>query len=198
MWSLFEDGKLGPETELTTACSKRAREAINLDGVLHEIESAQEEAMARRARLQAGAGRGVLTGLHSNPKTRHGRSFILGPWLRARSGVAPWRQGPWWPVTAKARMTTLPVGGGGANGLLVDAHEVPPDLQRFGQGLAADEQQPGARAQGQQPTSPGCRGAGRAAAPGPGLPCDDGLPARGKEAVLEGGIQGRGDLALGA
>jgi RIO kinase 1 len=52
MWSLFEDGKLGPETELT-GLFEESREAIDLDGVLHEIESAQEEAMARRARLQA-------------------------------------------------------------------------------------------------------------------------------------------------
>ena len=52
MWALFEDGKLGPETELTGLFEESA-EAIDVDGVLHEIESAQEEAMARRARLKA-------------------------------------------------------------------------------------------------------------------------------------------------
>ena len=34
MWSLFEDGKLGPETELHRPVQK-SREAIDLDGVLH-------------------------------------------------------------------------------------------------------------------------------------------------------------------
>jgi len=52
MWALFEDGKLGPETELT-GLFEESREAVDLDGVLHEIESAQAEAMARRARQQA-------------------------------------------------------------------------------------------------------------------------------------------------
>ncbi len=95
---------------------------------------------------------------------------------------------------AKARMTALPVGGGGANGLLVDAHEVPPDLQRSGQGLAADEQQPGARAQGQH-HFPVAGGQVEQLLRGQGLPCDDGLPHERKEAVLEGGIQGEGDFA---
>ncbi|EKP0309062.1 serine protein kinase RIO [Aeromonas veronii] len=52
MWALFEDGKLTPESELT-GHFEECRAAIDLDSVLHEIESAEEEAYARQARLKA-------------------------------------------------------------------------------------------------------------------------------------------------
>jgi len=52
MWALFEDGKLTPESELTGHFAE-SRAAIDLDSVLHEIESAEEEAYARQARMKA-------------------------------------------------------------------------------------------------------------------------------------------------
>ncbi|MNJ31666.1 hypothetical protein D3C77_263100 [compost metagenome] len=52
MWALFEDGKLTPESELT-GLFEESTEAIDIDAVLHEIESAEEEAMERRARMKA-------------------------------------------------------------------------------------------------------------------------------------------------
>jgi RIO kinase 1 len=52
MWALFEDGKLTPESELT-GLFEESTEAIDIDAVLHEIESAEEEALARQARMKA-------------------------------------------------------------------------------------------------------------------------------------------------
>ena len=52
MWALFEDGKLTPESELT-GLFEESTEAIDIDSVLHEIESAEEEAHARLARMNA-------------------------------------------------------------------------------------------------------------------------------------------------
>ena len=52
MWALFEDGTLTPESELT-GHFEESRAAIDLDSVLQEIESAEEEAYARQARMKA-------------------------------------------------------------------------------------------------------------------------------------------------
>lgn len=52
MWALYEDGKLTPDSELT-GLFEESNERVDLDAVLHEIESAEEEAMARQARLKA-------------------------------------------------------------------------------------------------------------------------------------------------
>ncbi|MCP3291155.1 serine protein kinase RIO, partial [Aeromonas hydrophila] len=52
MWALYEDGKLTPDSELT-GLFEESREQVDLDSVLHEIESAQEEALARQARMKA-------------------------------------------------------------------------------------------------------------------------------------------------
>ncbi|MGL4505997.1 MAG: PA4780 family RIO1-like protein kinase, partial [Aeromonas sobria] len=52
MWALFEDGNLTPETELT-GLFEESTEAVDIDAVLHEIESAEEEAYARQARMNA-------------------------------------------------------------------------------------------------------------------------------------------------
>ncbi|MGN5134052.1 PA4780 family RIO1-like protein kinase [Aeromonas veronii] len=52
MWALFEDGKLTPDSELT-GHFEESRAAIDLDSVLQEIESAEEEAYARQARMNA-------------------------------------------------------------------------------------------------------------------------------------------------
>lgn len=53
MWALYEDGKLTPQSELTGQFEE-SREAIDLDAVLDEIASAEEEAYARQARIKAG------------------------------------------------------------------------------------------------------------------------------------------------
>ncbi|WP_321149996.1 PA4780 family RIO1-like protein kinase [Aeromonas jandaei] len=52
MWALYEDGKLTPQNELTGQFEE-SREAIDLDAVLDEIASAEEEAYARQARMKA-------------------------------------------------------------------------------------------------------------------------------------------------
>ncbi|WP_421213591.1 PA4780 family RIO1-like protein kinase [Aeromonas dhakensis] len=52
MWTLYEDGKLTPDRELT-GLFEESNERVDLDAVLHEIESAEEEALARQARLKA-------------------------------------------------------------------------------------------------------------------------------------------------
>lgn len=52
MWALYEDGKLTPQIELTGQFEE-SREAIDLDAVLDEIASAEEEAYARQARMKA-------------------------------------------------------------------------------------------------------------------------------------------------
>ncbi|MBW3807304.1 serine protein kinase RIO [Aeromonas jandaei] len=52
MWTLYEDGKLTPQSELTGQFEE-SREAIDLDAVLDEIASAEEEAYARQARMKA-------------------------------------------------------------------------------------------------------------------------------------------------
>ncbi|WP_421191434.1 PA4780 family RIO1-like protein kinase [Aeromonas jandaei] len=52
MWALYEDGKLTPQSELTGKYEE-SREAIDLDAVLDEIASAEEEAYARQARMKA-------------------------------------------------------------------------------------------------------------------------------------------------
>ncbi|BCS47663.1 RIO1 protein [Aeromonas jandaei] len=52
MWALYEDGKLTPQCELTGQYEE-SREAIDLDAVLDEIASAEEEAYARQARMKA-------------------------------------------------------------------------------------------------------------------------------------------------
>ncbi|MFM5413371.1 PA4780 family RIO1-like protein kinase [Aeromonas dhakensis] len=52
MWALYEDGKLTPDSELT-GLFEESNERVDLDAVLHEIESAEEEALARQARLKA-------------------------------------------------------------------------------------------------------------------------------------------------
>ncbi|HDZ8963932.1 PA4780 family RIO1-like protein kinase [Aeromonas dhakensis] len=52
MWALYEDGKLTPDSELT-GLFEESNERVDLDAVLHEIESAEEEALARQARLRA-------------------------------------------------------------------------------------------------------------------------------------------------
>ncbi|CAJ1786087.1 MULTISPECIES: PA4780 family RIO1-like protein kinase [Aeromonas] len=52
MWALYEDGKLTPQSELTGQYEE-SREAIDLDAVLDEIASAEEEAYARQARMKA-------------------------------------------------------------------------------------------------------------------------------------------------
>ncbi|MBL0677978.1 PA4780 family RIO1-like protein kinase [Aeromonas dhakensis] len=52
MWALYEDGKLTPDRELT-GLFEESNERVDLDAVLHEIESAEEEALARQARLKA-------------------------------------------------------------------------------------------------------------------------------------------------
>ncbi|MGE6107807.1 PA4780 family RIO1-like protein kinase [Aeromonas sobria] len=52
MWSLYEEGELTPETRLSGQFTESTA-AIDLDGVLQEIESAEEEVMARRARARA-------------------------------------------------------------------------------------------------------------------------------------------------
>ncbi|MBL0543751.1 serine protein kinase RIO [Aeromonas jandaei] len=52
MWALYEDGKLTPQSELTGQFEER-RDAIDLDAVLDEIASAEEEAYARQARMKA-------------------------------------------------------------------------------------------------------------------------------------------------
>ncbi|MEM0551640.1 serine protein kinase RIO [Aeromonas jandaei] len=52
MWALYEDGKLTPQSELTGQFEE-SREAIDLDAVLDEIASAEEEAYARQARMKA-------------------------------------------------------------------------------------------------------------------------------------------------
>jgi len=52
MWALFEDGKLTPDSDLT-GHFEESRAAIDLDSVLQEIESAEEEAYARQARMKA-------------------------------------------------------------------------------------------------------------------------------------------------
>ncbi|MFM4913018.1 PA4780 family RIO1-like protein kinase [Aeromonas dhakensis] len=45
MWALYEDGKLTPDSELT-GLFEESNERVDLDAVLHEIESAEEEALA--------------------------------------------------------------------------------------------------------------------------------------------------------
>jgi RIO kinase 1 len=52
MWALYEDGKLTPQSELTGQYEE-SREDIDLDAVLDEIASAEEEAYARQARMKA-------------------------------------------------------------------------------------------------------------------------------------------------
>ncbi|MCQ4052660.1 PA4780 family RIO1-like protein kinase [Aeromonas sp. SG16] len=52
MWALYEDGKLTPQSELTGQFEE-SREAIDLDAVLDEIASAEEEAYTRQARMKA-------------------------------------------------------------------------------------------------------------------------------------------------
>ncbi|MBM0490654.1 serine protein kinase RIO [Aeromonas jandaei] len=52
MWALYEDGKLTPQSELTGQFEE-SREAIDLNAVLDEIASAEEEAYARQARMKA-------------------------------------------------------------------------------------------------------------------------------------------------
>ncbi|HDZ8880115.1 TPA: serine protein kinase RIO [Aeromonas dhakensis] len=52
MWALYEDGKLTPDSELT-GLFEESNVRVDLDAVLHEIESAEEEALARQARLKA-------------------------------------------------------------------------------------------------------------------------------------------------
>ncbi|MVG14495.1 PA4780 family RIO1-like protein kinase [Aeromonas jandaei] len=52
MWALYEDGKLTPQSELTGQYEE-SRDAIDLDAVLDEIASAEEEAYARQARMKA-------------------------------------------------------------------------------------------------------------------------------------------------
>lgn len=52
MWALYEDGKLTPDSELT-GLFEESNERVDLDAVLHEIESAEEEAQTRQARLKA-------------------------------------------------------------------------------------------------------------------------------------------------
>lgn len=52
MWALYEEGELTPETRLSGQFTESTA-AIDLDGVLQEIESAEEEVMARRARARA-------------------------------------------------------------------------------------------------------------------------------------------------
>ncbi|WP_421171311.1 PA4780 family RIO1-like protein kinase [Aeromonas dhakensis] len=52
MWALYEDGKLTPDSELT-GLFEESNERVDLDAVLHEIESAEEEALARQAWLKA-------------------------------------------------------------------------------------------------------------------------------------------------
>ncbi|MED7774724.1 serine protein kinase RIO [Aeromonas dhakensis] len=52
MWALYEDGKLTPDSELT-GLFEESNERVDLDAILHEIESAEEEALARQARLKA-------------------------------------------------------------------------------------------------------------------------------------------------
>jgi len=51
IWALFEAGALQPDTPLTGRF-ERVEKAVDLDGVLQEIEDAQFEEAARRARLQ--------------------------------------------------------------------------------------------------------------------------------------------------
>jgi RIO kinase 1 len=51
IWALFEAGALLPDTPLTGRF-ERVEKAVDLDGVLQEIEDAQFEEAARRARLQ--------------------------------------------------------------------------------------------------------------------------------------------------
>ncbi|MGY3867976.1 PA4780 family RIO1-like protein kinase [Aeromonas crassostreae] len=52
MWALYEEGELTPETRLSGQFTESTA-TIDLDGVLQEIESAEEEVMARRARARA-------------------------------------------------------------------------------------------------------------------------------------------------
>jgi RIO kinase 1 len=52
MWALYEEGELTPESRLTGQFAESTA-IIDIDAVLHEIESAEEEAMARQARAKA-------------------------------------------------------------------------------------------------------------------------------------------------
>lgn len=52
MWALYEEGELTRESRLTGQFAESTA-IIDIDAVLHEIESAEEEAMARQARAKA-------------------------------------------------------------------------------------------------------------------------------------------------
>jgi RIO kinase 1 len=51
IWSLYEDGALHPEVELTGRF-ERSVKPVDLDSVMHEIEDARAEDAARRLRMQ--------------------------------------------------------------------------------------------------------------------------------------------------
>ena len=51
IWALYEAGKLLPDTALT-GCFERAEKAVDLDGVMREIDDARFEEAARQARLR--------------------------------------------------------------------------------------------------------------------------------------------------
>jgi len=50
IWSLYENGKLHPEVELTGQFEETAQ-AADVDAVLHEIKAAFEDEQARRERM---------------------------------------------------------------------------------------------------------------------------------------------------
>ena len=91
---LVRGWQAGPRDRALTGLFEESREAIDLDGVLHEIESAQEEAMACRARLQAEQGRGVLTAFIPSKKSAMG-ALCFGTLAQSPVRVAPLRRGPW-------------------------------------------------------------------------------------------------------
>jgi RIO kinase 1 len=54
IWSLYEDGELHPEVELT-GCFEESTEAVDVDPVMQEIKAAFAEEQERQERIREGA-----------------------------------------------------------------------------------------------------------------------------------------------
>jgi RIO kinase 1 len=54
IWSLYEDGELHPEFELT-GCFEESTEAVDIDPVMQEIKAAFAEEQERQERMREGA-----------------------------------------------------------------------------------------------------------------------------------------------
>ena len=134
MWSLFEDGKAGPRDRAHRPVRREPGGHRSGWRAARDRECPGGEAMARRARLQAEQEESP-DGPSFQSKRAPWALFVLDPGSEPGQGWRP-ETGPL--VTrhlAKARMTALPVGGGGANGLplstLTKFHQI---CSGFGQG----------------------------------------------------------------